>query len=95
MEVDYIHNFEYDSHHQLLDFDYSLTEDPDNTYRNIVIERNNFENHYVFPYGTTWDDEEGYYEIDIDINREDSMVLEALTSYLDLVNEDNGELINM
>ncbi len=95
MEVEYIHNFEYHSHNQLLEFDYSLEGDPTNTYRNVIIEHNQFENYYVFPSGTTWDDEEGYYEIDLDIDREDPMVLEALGSYLDVVKEENGELIDM
>ena len=31
----------------------------------------NFENYFSFPTGTTWDDDEGYYEMDIDLELAD------------------------
>ena len=52
-----------------------------------------FENYFSFPTGTTWDDDEGYYEMDIDLQLDDTLLIEALTQYLDMNDEENGELI--
>jgi hypothetical protein len=83
MEIEEIKNCNYNAERQILEFDYSLLGDPQYTYRNILIERENFENYFSFPTGTTWDDEEGYYEMDIDLELDDTLLIEALTQYLD------------
>ena len=87
MEIEQIKNYSYNIEREILEFDYSLVGDPQETYRNILIEKEKFEDYYTFPSGTSWDDEEGYYEVDIDLQLDDTMIVQSLETYLD-VNED-------
>ena len=87
MEIEQIKNYSYNIDREILEFDYSLVGDPQDTYRNILIEKEKFEDYYTFPSGTSWDDEEGYYEVDVDLQLDDTMLIESLETYLD-VNED-------
>ena len=43
-------------------------------------------------YGTSWDDDEGYYEVDVDLRIDDELLIESLSSYLDVNEDENGEL---
>ena len=92
MELEEIKNFTYNVEREILEFDYSLVGDPQNTYRNILIEKEIFEDYYTFPTGTSWDDDEGYYEVDVDLRIDDELLIESLSSYLDVNEGENGEL---
>tara|TARA_R110000824_G_scaffold333527_1_gene520128 strand:- start:211 stop:498 length:288 start_codon:yes stop_codon:yes gene_type:complete len=93
MEIEQIKNCSYNPERQILEFDYSLDGDPQYTYRNILIEREKFEDYFSFPTGTSWDDDEGYYEVDIDLQLDDSLLIEALSYYLDINDDYKNELI--
>jgi len=90
MEIEQIKNYSYNVERQILEFDYSLVGDPQETYRNILIEKEKFEDYYTFPSGTSWDDEEGYYEVDVDLQLDDTMLVESLETYLDVNEEGSG-----
>jgi len=93
MEIEQIKNYSYNVERQILEFDYSLVGDPQETYRNILIEKEKFEDYYTFPSGTSWDDEEGYYEVDVDLQLDDTMLIESLETYLDVNEDECGEVI--
>tara|TARA_B100000287_G_C20286421_1_gene644144 strand:+ start:217 stop:504 length:288 start_codon:yes stop_codon:yes gene_type:complete len=93
MEIEQIKNYSYNIDREILEFDYSLVGDPQDTYRNILIEKEKFEDYYTFPSGTSWDDEEGYYEVDVDLQLDDTMLIESLETYLDVNEDECGEVI--
>jgi hypothetical protein len=93
MEIEQIKNYSYNIDREILEFDYSLVGDPQDTYRNILIEKEKFEDYYTFPSGTSWDDEEGYYEVDVDLQLDDTMLIESLETYLDVNEDECSEVI--
>ena len=93
MEIEQIKNYSYNIDREILEFDYSLVGDPQDKYRNILIEKEKFEDYYTFPSGTSWDDEEGYYEVDVDLQIDDTMLIESLETYLDVNEDECGEVI--
>lgn len=84
MIVSEIKNYFYDLESGELEFDYSFETDSDDTYRKVVIDKEVFESFYDFPTTTNWDDDEGYFEVNLDLDLMDELLIDGLTDYFEV-----------
>jgi len=93
MEVIKIHNHTFEHHRDLLEIEYSIDGDMPETYREISLAREEFNEYY--PFGETvdvYDTEETHYELDTQFEFDEENLKNALTEYLTIYEDELSDI---
>ena len=95
MEVTKIHNHSFEPERDLLEVEYSIEGDPQETYREISLYREDFNEYY--PFGGTmeiYDIDDTHYELNTQFEFDEQVFKNALTEYLTIYEDELGEVQN-
>ena len=97
MEITEIHNYSFERQHEILEVEYSIQDDPQDTYREISLSTEEFDEYYTFGEIMEMYDiddvEDTHYEVGTDFEFDEENLKNALSEYLTLY-EDELNSIN-
>tara|TARA_R110000824_G_scaffold58548_2_gene158165 strand:+ start:264 stop:563 length:300 start_codon:yes stop_codon:yes gene_type:complete len=96
MEITEIHNYSFETQHEILEVEYSIQDDPQDTYREISLSKEEFNEYYTFGEIMEMYDiddvEDTHYELGTDFEFDEENLKNALAEYLTLYEDELSDI---